>query len=54
MEEYAARLSAEEIYVDMLIKIAVAPTAVHMRMSSRLLIPIIDQKLKEGNGYAKG
>ena len=54
MEEYAAGLSAEEIYVDMLIKIAVAPTAVHMRMSSRLLIPIIDQKLKEGNGYAKG
>ena len=42
MEEYADRLSAEEIYVDMLIKIVAAPTAIHMRMSARLLIPIID------------
>lgn len=46
-EEYAAGLSAEEIYVDMLIKIAAAPTAIHMRMSARLLIPIISAKLKE-------
>lgn len=46
MEEYAAGLSAEEIYVDMLIKIAAAPTAIHMRMSARLLIPIISAKLK--------
>ena len=54
MEEYAAGLSAEEIYVDMLIKIAAAPTPIHMRMSARLLIPIIAQKLKEENDYAKG
>lgn len=46
MEEYAAGLSAEEIYVDMLIKIAAAPTPIHMRMSARLLIPIISAKLK--------
>ena len=42
MEEYAAGLSA----VDMLIKIAAAPTAIHMRMSARMLIPIISAKLK--------
>ena len=46
MEEYAAGLSAEEIYVDMLIKIAAAPTAIHMRMSASMLIPIISAKLK--------
>ena len=46
MEEYAAGLSAEEIYVDMLIKIAAAHTAIHMRMSARMLIPIISAKLK--------
>lgn len=46
MEEYATGLSAEEIYVDMLIKIAAAPTEIHMRMSARILIPIISDKLK--------
>lgn len=46
MEEYAAKLSAEEIYADMLIKISAAPTAIHMRMSARLLIQIISDKLK--------
>ena len=54
MEEYAAGLSAEEIYVDMLIKIAAAPTAIHMRMSARMLIPIIEQKLKEEKGCENG
>lgn len=46
MEEYAAGLSAEEIYVDMLNKIVEAPTKIHMRMLVRLLIPIISDKLK--------
>lgn len=46
MEEYAGGLSAEEIYVDMLIKIAAVPTPIHMSMSARLLIPIISDKLK--------
>ena len=54
MEEYAAGLSAEEIYVDMLIKIAAAPTAIHMRMSARMLIPIIEKKLKEEKGCENG
>lgn len=46
MEEYAAGLSAEEIYMDMLNKIVEAPTKIHMKMSARLLIPIISAKLK--------
>lgn len=46
VEDYAKELSAEQIYVDMLNKIVEAPTAIHMRMSARLLIPIISDKLK--------
>ena len=50
MEEYGKGLSAEDVYVDMLLKIIYAPTAVHMLMSAILLIPIIDKKLrKEGD-----
>lgn len=46
-EEYAKGLSAEEIYIDMLIKIVAAPTSIHMRLAPKILIPIISQKLKE-------
>ena len=46
-EEYAKGLSAEEIYIDMLIKIVYAPTSIHMRIAPKMLIPIISQKLKE-------
>ena len=46
-EEYAKDLSAEQVYVDMLVKIVEAPTTLHMRCSARMLIPIIDRKLKE-------
>lgn len=46
-EEYAEGLSAEQVYVDMLHKIVAAPTRIHMTMSVRMLIPIIDRKLKE-------
>lgn len=45
-EEYARRLSAEQVYTDMLYKIVEAPTRIHMRVSARMLIPIIDQKLR--------
>ena len=38
----------------MLIKIAAAPTAIHMRMSARMLIPIIEQKLKDEKGCENG
>lgn len=47
-EEYARDLSAEQIYIDMLYKIVDAPTRIHMRMSVRMLIPVIDKKLREG------
>lgn len=46
-EEYAAGLSPEDIYIDMLHKIVEAPTKLHMKMSAYLLIPIIDRKLRE-------
>ncbi|MDE6517440.1 MAG: hypothetical protein K2L18_06305 [Acetatifactor sp.] len=49
-EEYARGLSAEQIYIDMLYKIVEAPTRIHMRLSARMLIPIIDQKLRAGGG----
>ena len=45
-EEYAKGLSAEQVFIDMLYKIAEAPTRIHMRMSARMLVPIIDQKLQ--------
>ena len=47
-EEYAKDLTAEQVYVDMLYKIVEAPTRIHMRMSARMLIPIIDKKLMKG------
>lgn len=45
-EEYARGLSAEQVYTDMLYKIVEAPTRLHIRVSARMLIPIIDQKLR--------
>lgn len=45
-EEYAKDLTAEQVYYDMLYKIVDAPTTLHMKCSARMLIPIIDQKLK--------
>lgn len=47
-EQYGEGITAEQVYVDMLYKIVEAPTGVHMRMSARILIPIINQKLMEG------
>ena len=46
-EEYARGLSADQVYTDMLYKIVEAPTRIHMRVSARMLIPIISRKLKE-------
>lgn len=45
-EQYARGLSAEQVYTDMLYKIVEAPTRLHMRISARMLIPIIDQKME--------
>ena len=41
---------AEKVYTDMLYKIVEAPTRIHMRVSARMLIPIIDQKLQNVGG----
>lgn len=45
-EEYVRGLSAEQVYKDMIYRIVEAPTRIHMRVSARILIPIIDQKLQ--------
>lgn len=47
VEDYAKELSAEQVYLDMLVKIVEEPTAIHMKMSAKMLIPIISQKLKD-------
>lgn len=47
-EEYGEGLSAEDVYVDMLHKIASAPTRIHAQLSARMLIPIIDRKIRNG------
>lgn len=48
IDEYGNGLTAEEVYVDMLNKIVNAPTRIHMIMSARMLICVIDKKLREG------
>lgn len=45
-EAYAQELFPEQIYIDMLEKIVQAPTRIHMRVVARMLIPIIDQKIR--------
>lgn len=45
-EKYAQGLSAEQIYIDMLDKIVQAPVRIHMRVAARMLIPIIDRKIR--------
>ncbi len=45
-EEYAEGITAEQVYMDMLVKIVEAPTKIHMRLTTRMLIPIISDKLK--------
>ncbi len=45
-EKYAQGLSAEQIYIDMLEKIVQAPARIHMRVAARMLIPIIDRKIR--------
>ena len=47
-EKYAQGLSAEQIYIDMLEKMVQAPARIHLRVAARLLIPIIDQKIRSG------
>lgn len=53
-EKYAEGVTAEQVYVDMLHKIVEAPTRLHMRAAVRMLIPVIDRKLKGGGGDGIG
>lgn len=52
-EEYAKGLTAEQIYIDMLNKIVAAPTRLHMLMSARMLIPVINKKLQDTGGVSE-
>lgn len=45
--DYAKGLTAQQVYVDMLHKIADAPNTIYMRMAALMLIVVIDQKLAE-------
>lgn len=44
---YKRGLTAEDVYIDMLYKISAAPTRLHSVMTARLLIPVIDDMLRE-------
>lgn len=43
--EYAKEMTAEELYIDMLVKIVNAQTNFHMLSVPRVLIPLLDDKL---------
>ncbi len=51
MEEWRAEetVTAKDVYLHMLYKIANAPTTLHRNMSIILFIPIIDDMLTENN-----
>lgn len=44
--EYAADLSANDVFTDMIYKIANAPTRIHMMATVKLLFPILDEKIQ--------
>lgn len=52
-EKYAKGLAAEEVYLDMLGKIANAPTMIHARASAMGLLVVVDEKLQEEFRYPK-
>ena len=45
---YAEGMTAEEVFVDMLYKIAEAPIRLYAAAAAKMLIPVIDDKLKPG------
>ena len=49
-EEYAKTMSAEDMYKDMLLKIVDANTRYEMIIITRLIIPLIDDKLVKAGG----
>ena len=48
-KSYSEDMTAEELYIDMLVKIVNAPTSVHALGSVKLLMPLIDDKLQKIN-----
>jgi len=44
---YTDGMRAKDVYEDMLYKIVKAPTAIHMKMAVRMLIPVLDRKIRE-------
>lgn len=59
-EEYVSKYTksagvvpAEVVYLDLLLKVANAPTRLHIMASIKNLIPIIAEKLRERNGEKK-
>jgi hypothetical protein len=42
---YGNEMTAEELYIDLLVKIVNAPTSIHVMACTRILIPLIDSKL---------
>lgn len=48
-KSYGEDMTAEELYIDLLVKIVNAPTRLHALGSVRLLIPLIDDKLQSTN-----
>ena len=48
-QEYAKDTTPEQLYLEMIAKVADAPTFLHAICSAHLLIPFIDDKLKGGD-----
>lgn len=46
LRKYSNGMTPEDVYIDMICKIACAPLPIFARATVRVLIPIIDQKLR--------
>lgn len=46
-DTYKDGITAGEIYLDMCLKIVNAPTQIHMMVTPKMMLPLIDDKLQE-------
>lgn len=44
---YKDGMTAKQVYIDMCFKIVNAPTQIHMMMTPKMMLPLIDDKLQE-------
>ena len=51
--ELVKSVPAEQVYLDLLLKVAEAPTRLHIMACIKNLIPVIAEKLRERNGEKK-